>query len=211
MKNEYIVCNPEKCVGCEICEIICSAIKENGFNPVYSRIHTAHIPIYSSISSLSVACLHCEEPACVRVCPRHALTKDEKTGVVVVNTEFEGDPNGCNVPCAWCVVACEFGAILLHPGYKKIPAYTSTTVAVVCDLCPENRYDGDPPCVKFCPKGALSVSTLEKEAKQLNKMDSKKIFAQLTNSRKNSKTLFERIGRTPLSITEKSNKALRET
>src|SRR4030043_117765 len=36
--NQFVNCKPDKCVGCNICEYICSLKKEKVFNPVKSRI-----------------------------------------------------------------------------------------------------------------------------------------------------------------------------
>jgi indolepyruvate ferredoxin oxidoreductase alpha subunit len=45
--------------------------------------------------------------------------------------------------CDWCIEACEFGAITLHPDSRK---------AIVCDTC-----GGNPKCIPFCPESALSL------------------------------------------------------
>jgi len=97
---------------------------------------------------MAIACLLCEDPACVAACPRDALLKDEK-GVIRV------DEYKCN-GCGWCILACEFGAITLHPTKK---------VVMTCDLC-----DGDPECVKHCPfEDALAYATIEEVANKLRK------------------------------------------
>jgi len=97
---------------------------------------------------MAIACLLCEEPSCVAVCSRDALLKDEK-GVIRV------DEYKCN-GCGWCIRACEFGAMMLHPTKKAV---------MTCDLC-----DGDPECVKLCPfEDALTYETIEEVAHKLRK------------------------------------------
>ena len=43
MPHKFIVCDPDKCVGCQICEFACSAVKEGVFQPLFSRIRTVRI------------------------------------------------------------------------------------------------------------------------------------------------------------------------
>jgi Fe-S-cluster-containing dehydrogenase component len=83
--------------------LVCSLTKENGFNPLLSRIRSIRIePTYN----ISIACCLCEDPTCVKSCPRSALSKNEETGIIQV------DEDKCN-GCAWCIESCEFGAIIL--------------------------------------------------------------------------------------------------
>ena len=140
MKQKVITCDIEKCTGCQICDLFCSAKKEKAFNPLLSRIKT--IRIEPSFNMASV-CRLCEDPTCVKVCPRDALQKNKETGIITVNKER------CS-GCDWCIQGCEFGAILLHPTEK---------IVAICDLC-----EGDPQCVKVCPKGALAFTTRDQVA-----------------------------------------------
>jgi Fe-S-cluster-containing dehydrogenase component len=142
MKRRFVVADPEKCTGCRLCEMVCSAVKEGEFNPLLSRIRTVQLDV---VVSTSLACRLCENPTCVRSCPRKALSVDEKTGTILVDEEK------CS-GCGWCIEACEFGVLALHPEKK---------VVVVCDLC-----DGEPKCVEFCPKDALELRTTEEVAQK---------------------------------------------
>lgn len=143
MKQKYVVCNPEKCLGCGICEFVCSAVKEKRLGGAFSRIRQVNL---EPVGSMAIACLLCETPPCVTACPKDALVKEEK-GVVRV------DEDKCN-GCGWCINACRFGAITLHP---------TKNVAIICDLC-----DGDPECVKLCPfEDALDFTTLEELEEKL--------------------------------------------
>ncbi len=140
--RRFIAADPEKCTGCRICEMVCSAVKEGEFNARLSRIRTTWVTPYLVTS---LACRLCEDPSCVRSCPQGALSVDEEKGVILVDEER------C-VGCGLCVKACEFNAITLHPGRK---------VVIVCDLC-----GGEPKCVEFCPKGALDLRTAEEIAQR---------------------------------------------
>jgi len=147
-KYQYIVCDPGKCVGCQICEYICSYVKTGEFNTYRSRIRTVRIP---PVVDTAIACRACEDAPCVVACPRDALTQDEETGVIHV------DGDACD-GCGWCIEACDFGAISLNPATKE---------AEICDLC-EDLEDG-PQCVKWCPKDALSLATPEMVAQKARK------------------------------------------
>jgi len=116
---------------------VCSVAKGKSCDPSLSCIHVVN---FEPIGSMALACVLCERPPCITVCPTNALFKGEN-GVIRV------DERKCN-GCAWCMEACKFGAITLHP-IKRVVA--------ICDTC-----DGDPECVKFCPfDDALTFGTLE--------------------------------------------------
>jgi Fe-S-cluster-containing dehydrogenase component len=84
----------------------------------------------------------------VASCPREALRQNEKTGVIIV------DDVKCDA-CGWCIEACEFGAITLHPSKKTV---------ISCDLC-----DDKPLCVEFCTRRALDAITLDALATKARK------------------------------------------
>jgi Fe-S-cluster-containing hydrogenase component 2 len=96
----------------------------------------------------AVACRTCENAPCVIACPRDALTQDSDTGIIHI------DPNKCD-GCAWCVEACDFGAISINP---------ATKLAEICDQC-EDEEDG-PQCVKICPKDALEYTTPDQRSQR---------------------------------------------
>jgi len=164
VSQKYVVCNPDKCLGCGICEFVCSVVKDKSLAPSFSRIRQVN---FEPTGSMAIACLLCENPPCVIACPVEALVKEEK-GLIRV------DEHKCN-GCGWCILACRFGAITLHPTKR---------VAMTCDLC-----DGDPECVKLCPfEGALIFSTLEEEAHKATKGTAKTVLRELANARAGSST-----------------------
>jgi Fe-S-cluster-containing hydrogenase component 2 len=147
-KYQYIVCDPDLCVGCQICEYVCSHVKTGEYNTYRSRIRMVRIP---PVVMTSISCRTCEDAPCVVACPRDALTQSQVTGVIQV------DDDACD-GCGWCIEACDFGAISLNPADK---------LAEICELC-EDQEDG-PQCVKWCPKEALSLSTAEMVAQKARK------------------------------------------
>jgi Fe-S-cluster-containing hydrogenase component 2 len=141
----YIACDATKCIGCQLCEYICSYTKTGEYNTYRSRIRTVRV---DEILITAVACRTCEDAPCVIACTRDALTQDSETGLISVNAER------CD-GCAWCIEACDFGAISINP---------ATKMAEVCDQC-EDQEDG-PQCVKWCPKDALELTTPDQRAQK---------------------------------------------
>jgi TPP-dependent indolepyruvate ferredoxin oxidoreductase alpha subunit len=137
--RQFVSCDPDKCSGCDICEYICSFEKEKAFNPVKSRIRAIKL---NPLSVMAVTCRACKDAPCVAACPEDALKQSAENGTIMVD---EGKCNGCG----WCITACQYGALTIHPDTKK---------ATVCDTC-----EGDPICVQWCPERALSFSGQTKD------------------------------------------------
>jgi len=157
MKHRYIVCDPDKCTGCNQCELMCSASKVGVFDPARARIRTVRI---EPVVMMSIACRLCEDAPCVVACPRKALTQDPETGVIHVDTDL------CD-GCAWCIEACDFGAISLNPQTKRVE---------ICDLCADKD---EPQCVLICQKEALALSTPEQVARQARKEVVRQLLKEL--------------------------------
>ena len=155
-ERKFVSADPEKCVGCSVCEYACSMVKEKTFNPTKARIRTIRL---GPLVNLAVTCRLCEEPACVAACPRDALAQEENTGIIMV------DEDKCN-GCGWCIEACDYGAIMLHPEKK---------VVYVCDTCKE---EGKPQCVEWCPEEALDFVTADVLAQKARRTAVKKLFQE---------------------------------
>ena len=67
--RKFVTADPEKCIGCVVCEYACSMVNENTFNPTKSRIRAMRM---GPLVNLAITCRHCEDPACVAACPRDA-------------------------------------------------------------------------------------------------------------------------------------------
>jgi Fe-S-cluster-containing hydrogenase component 2 len=152
--RKFVSADPDKCVGCTVCEYACAFEKEKVFNPLKSRIRTVRL---HPLINLAVTCRLCEDAPCVAACPRDALEQSEKTGVIMVDEEK------CN-GCGWCIEACDYGAITLHPEKR---------VVVVCDLC-----DGKPKCIEWCPEEALDFVTRDQLAQKARRTAVKKLFQE---------------------------------
>ncbi|TRO45622.1 4Fe-4S dicluster domain-containing protein [Candidatus Bathyarchaeota archaeon] len=162
--RKFVSADPDKCIGCLVCEYACSMVHEKTFNPTKSRIRALRL---GPLNNLAVTCRHCEEPACVMACPNDALSQDEKTGVITV------DENACN-GCAWCISACQFGAMMIHPEKK---------VVFTCDACKD---EDEPQCVKWCPEEALTYVSAQ-ELAQKSRISAVKNLFQEAKEKKTAK------------------------
>ncbi len=156
---QHIICDPDKCIGCRLCEYACSATKTNAFDAPMSRIRVVRI---EPITMIAISCRLCADAPCIIACPRNALTRSSENGTIIV------DVDKCD-GCGWCIEACDFGAMLLDP---------ATKTAAVCDLCADQP-DG-PQCVAFCPKEALVLGTPETLRQQARRDVVKKLFDELS-------------------------------
>jgi Fe-S-cluster-containing hydrogenase component 2 len=137
MQMPFIICEPEKCTGCQLCEFACSS-RYGEYNPLLSRIRLVRM---EPVSIMAIACRLCDTPTCIYACPRSCIRVSETTGIMMV------DKDVCN-GCGWCVEACEFGAVTIN--HKE-------RIVSMCNLC-EDRENG-PRCVEICVYGALSLAT----------------------------------------------------
>lgn len=139
MQRKVLLIDVDKCTGCRICELACSYIHENVFNPLKSRISI--ISWRREGIDIPMVCQQCDIPLCQDVCPTGAISRDADTWAMVV------DETKC-IGCRMCIMACPFGGISLHPEKHAV---------IKCDLC-----EGDPACVKYCPVGAIKYERLNK-------------------------------------------------
>lgn len=164
--RKFVSADPEKCIGCTVCEYACSMTKEKTYNPTKSRIRALRL---GPLVNLAITCRHCEDPACVAACPRNALSQEENTGIIIVDEE------ACD-GCAWCISACQFGAMMMHPEKK---------VVFTCDSC-KNEPDG-PQCVKWCPEEALTFVTSDVLAQKARISAVKNLFQEAKEKKAESK------------------------
>lgn len=169
-KKLGLVIDLDICVGCHACAVNCKEWNSGGhaapltdkdpYGPKpsgvwFNRIHTFEASAGDGEPSRTVhfpkSCLHCEEAACVTVCPTGASFKRNEDGIVLVN---EDKCIGCKL-CSW---ACPYGA-------REYDA--DEGVMKKCTLCIDRIYnenmeevDRVPACVSTCPAGARHYGDL---------------------------------------------------
>lgn len=134
-------------------------MKEN-----WRRVTTAEYgdaPPQVDILNLSISCNHCEDPACIKVCPMKHIKKDQDYGIVHI------DHKRTCISCQRCKKACPWNSPQFYDDVNKYkqndPARPKMTK---CDLCIERIKDGlKPACVASCPMRALDAGPMD-ELKQ---------------------------------------------
>lgn len=103
-----------RCTGCRTCEIACKDYKDLGVDFAYRHVYDCEGGDWQMQSDgtytqdcfvyhVSLGCQHCDDPACVKVCPTTAMHKDASTGLVSV------DEHKC-IGCGYCHMACPYNA-----------------------------------------------------------------------------------------------------
>ena len=167
-KKLGLVIDLDICVGCHACAVNCKEWNTGGHmapltdrepygaDPLgvwFNRVHTFEAGDGAEGRTVHFprSCLHCEQPACVEVCPTGASYKRAEDGIVLVN---ESLCIGCKL-CSW---ACPYGA--------REYDYDSGTMKK-CTLCIDRIYnenleeiDRVPACVSTCPAHARHFGDL---------------------------------------------------
>jgi Fe-S-cluster-containing dehydrogenase component len=168
-KKLGLVIDLDTCVGCQACVVNCKEWNTGGHSaPLpdrdpyqreprgvwFNRVHTFETEDESGCSRtvhFPKSCLHCEQPACVEVCPTGASYKRAKDGIVLVNAET---CIGCKL-CSW---ACPYGAREFDD---------DAGIMKKCTLCIDRIYNetlGEeervPACVSTCPASARHFGDL---------------------------------------------------
>ncbi|MEZ4267499.1 MAG: DmsC/YnfH family molybdoenzyme membrane anchor subunit [Myxococcota bacterium] len=140
----------DACSGCKSCVTACHNL--NGLDAGESWRAVGELQGGSTaapyLQSVTTACHHCVEPACMTGCPALAYEKDPATGIV---RHLDDQCIGCQ----YCVFMCPY----------EVPRF-SHELGIVrkCDMCHDRlAADEAPACVQACPTAAISI-TLTTEA-----------------------------------------------
>ncbi len=146
------------CTGCKACQIACKDKNDLPVGVIWRRVYNyagggwvadarhkdLMVPNNVFAYSISAACMHCQDPVCVSICPTTAMSKDEN-GVVTV------DADKC-IGCRYCEWACPYSA----PQFNE-----AAGIMTKCNMCQDLVAEGgNPACVDACPMRALEFGEL---------------------------------------------------
>ena len=171
-----------RCIGCNTCALACKMQNNVPDGMLWNRVLTegGNAPDTAGgtwdnpeMQHWPVACQHCENPACTKVCPVGATWKDEQTGIV------RQDYDKC-IGCRMCMAACPYNArsfnweepvrdVDFNYGDAEVPV-RPRGVAEKCTLCRERTDRGEEPmCVVCCPTHARIFGDLDDPASEVSK------------------------------------------
>lgn len=145
-KGFYI--DTTRCVNCKTCQVACKEKFHLRSGQNYRLVRSYEVGSYpdARLYSISGACNHCANPACVRNCPTGAMYKDIQDGTVQHNDDI------C-IGCRACVLACPYGA----PVYRE-----EEGIVGKCNACIDTRgEDGSTTCEASCGMRAIKFGEFE--------------------------------------------------
>lgn len=174
--NAFIMADPNKCIGCKVCEVACSVAHADKEAITVGMVDTPLITrlylVQTAAVTMPIQCRHCEDAPCAQVCPVGAISQT-KDNIMIVEKDCIG--------CKTCLMACPFGAIDFVPLYENGEVICQSglqvetkdglfekqmVVASKCDLCV--GYDSGPACVMTCPEKALEMIVPKQQKKKRN-------------------------------------------
>lgn len=150
----------DRCSGCKGCVTACHAL--NGLDDAESwrdvglLLGEVHVPVSSKQDAgnrviplqqtVTTACHHCVEPACLLGCPVLAYHKDSITGIV------RHLDDQC-IGCSYCILKCPY----------EVPRFSAKRGIVrKCDMCHGRLAEGEAPaCAQACPNEAIRITTVQ--------------------------------------------------
>lgn len=172
----------DRCIGCQTCANACKMQNNVPMGLLWNRVITegcdvidGAVGVYPNLTRTYVplACQHCENPACQRVCPTGATYKDDMGRVQI-------DYDKC-IGCRMCMAACPYNARVFNwenpvrdpdfnYGDKDVPVRTKG-VMEKCTMCKERTDRGDEPmCVVCCPTKARTFGDLDDPNSDVSRM-----------------------------------------
>lgn len=195
MTRLAIAINLDRCTGCNTCAMACKMQNnvpmgmawnrvlneecefEVGVQGTYPHVSRAHLP---------VACQHCENPACLRVCPTGATYKDDKGRVEI-------DYDKC-IGCRMCMSACPYTGVRSfnweEPRYPMDFALGDADapkhqkhVVEKCIFCYQRLARGETPaCMDLCPARARHFGDLDDPNSEVSQLIRERSYEQLLPS-----------------------------
>lgn len=145
-----------RCTGCKTCEAACRDYHHLGKGQTYRHVYELEGGSWTQDAQgcwttdgytyyTSFSCQHCDNPACVQVCPTGAMAKREN-GIVDV------DEHRC-IGCGYCQMACPYD----NPKVDREAGHSTK-----CNGCAERVAQGkEPICVEACSMRALEFKPVD--------------------------------------------------
>ena len=174
----------KRCIGCHTCSAACHYENNLPSGLWWNRILTVggkHPDTPAGdfpnvkMSALPLGCQHCENPACVKVCPVGATYKDPETGVV------RQDYDKC-IGCRMCMSACPYTGVRsfnweepkyvmeCETGDADAPKHQKHVVEK-CTMCWHRLAKGEEPaCIGTCPERARFFGDLDDPDSEVSKL-----------------------------------------
>jgi formate dehydrogenase iron-sulfur subunit len=139
--------NLDVCTGCKACVTACHNVNGLDEGESFRSVGLLTGPTFQQ--TVTGACHHCVDPACLNGCPTNAYEKDPFSGIVA---HVEGKCLGCGY-CTW---TCPY----------EVPRFNAARGVVrKCDMCQGRLAQGEAPaCVESCPNGAIRISLVDTAA-----------------------------------------------
>lgn len=195
-KQYGLVIDTKRCVGCHTCGVACKMENNIPDNTWWNKTLTKGGEGMDTFSGtygaaektyITLSCQHCENPACVKVCPVGATYKDEETGIV------RQDYDKC-IGCRMCMAACPYNGVRSfnweEPSYSldyaigdaDVPPHQKHVVEK-CTLCNHRLARGEEPaCVVDCPAYARYFGDFNDPHSEVSKLIAKREYMQLLPS-----------------------------
>ncbi len=199
-----MVLDLHRCIGCHTCSVSCKLANNLSDKTWWNRVTTDGGDEMDTAAGefpnlwmqhISISCQHCDNPACVKVCPVGATYKREEDGVV-----FQ-DYDKC-IGCRMCIAACPYTGVRSfnwdEPAYSvdvavgdsRIPAHQKHTVEK-CTLCAHRIADGEEPaCIASCPTYARHFGDFNDPESQVSKLISNRAHFQLLPERGTNPSVY---------------------
>lgn len=199
MARYGMVIDAKNCIACSACAVACKVennipdgiwwcrvLTDGGLNrdtpsgsyPKPGQKSDLHMDSYS------VACQHCDNPACVKACPVGATYKDPATGAV------RQDYDQC-IGCRMCMSVCPYTgvrsfnweepayAVDVAMGSAEVPRHEKHTVEK-CTFCYQRLSQGlQPACVENCVGRVRYFGDLDDPNSDVSRLISSREYRQL--------------------------------
>lgn len=192
MTRLAIAINLDRCVGCHTCALSCKMQNNVPEGMLWNRVLTEDCDVvdgalgtYPNVTRtfLPVACQHCQNAACQRVCPTGATYKDDKGRVEI-------DYDKC-IGCRMCLAACPYTGVRSfnweEPAYYADFALGDADAAKhekhtveKCIFCTQRVARGEQPaCVADCIGRARHFGDLDDPNSEVSKLLASREYTQL--------------------------------